>query len=84
MFWITRVGHFFDEGDGCATKCEARVPSSLEEVWLAKDLVGDVRSLWPLFLHYFRRRVLRCSLSWCRMLHFEEWTKVSLVSVCLS
>ena len=28
-------------------------PSSLEEVWLAKDLVGDVRSLWPLFLHYF-------------------------------
>ena len=40
--------------------------SSLEEVWLAKDLLGDVRSLWLLFLHYFRRLVLRCSLSWCR------------------
>ena len=55
--------------------------SSLEEVRLAKDFSGDVRQLWPLFLHYFRRRVLRCSISWCRMLHFEEWTQVSLVSI---
>ena len=83
MFWNTRIRYFFvmetvvrDEMQG--------FQSSLEEVWLAKDLVGDVRQLWPLFLHYCRRHVLRCSLSWCRMLHIEGWTQVSLVSVCLS
>ena len=59
-----------------------RFQSSLEEVWLAKDLLGDVRSLLPLFLCIiFDVGVLRCSLSWCRMLHFEVWTQVSLVSV---
>ena len=36
MCWITRVGYFFDEGDGCATKCEARVP-----IFVGGGLVGE-------------------------------------------
>ena len=36
MFWITRVGHFFDVGDGCATKCEARV-----SIFVGGGLVGE-------------------------------------------
>ena len=36
MFWITRVGHFFDDGDGCATKCEAKV-----SIFVGGGLVGE-------------------------------------------
>ena len=36
MFWITRIGHFSDDGDGCATKCEARV-----SIFVGGGLVGE-------------------------------------------